>query len=489
MTSTSRRPRTTAKRIVLAFAAVLLLFGLALVVMLVSLAEIASAEREVARLDHAKHAGHHAAAMAREQYIHQAHSLLEWNETHVAHYQAVAAEARAATAHLRMMVTGAGPIAQADQIERLIAESDRRFRDEVLPAIRAGQRDRVNDLHQRTEAPVAEVVAINGELNRTLERASDAAAARAEGIRGRARVVVVGCFALAIVLAIAVGGYLLRSISRPVAALTRGAERLGAGDLDARIGLAGDDELAELARAFDRMAADLAARQAALVEASRLASIGQVASGVAHEINNPLGVMLGYVQVMRRTDGDREELRIIEDEIRQCKAIVAGLLELARPVVVARAEVELAALITEAVERLADSGQSEGVAITVRGGPAMTIAADERKLRQVVHNLLGNAVEAARDPGAGATSVEVAWRRLGADVELTIADRGPGVPAAALPRLFEPFFTTRARGHGLGLAIARSLARAHGGDVGLRPRDGGGMIASVTVPCAAPEAR
>ncbi|MBL8622937.1 MAG: HAMP domain-containing protein [Myxococcales bacterium] len=489
MTATSRRPRTTAKRIVLAFAAVLVLFGLALVVMLVSLAEIATAEREVARLDHAKHAGHHAAAMAREQYIHQAHSLLEWNERHVEHYEAVAAEARAATAHLRMMVTGAGPIAQADQIEQLIAESDRRFRDEVLPAIHADQRDRISELHRRTEEPVAEVVAINGTLNRTLERASDAAAARAEGIRGRARVVVVACFALAIVLAIAVGGYLLRSISRPVAALTRGAERLGAGDLDARIGLGGDDELAGLAQAFDRMAADLAARQAALVEASRLASIGQVASGVAHEINNPLGVMLGYVQIMRRSDGDREELRIIEDEIRQCKAIVAGLLELARPVVVARAEVELAPLITDAVERLADSGQSAGVAITVAGGPATTIAADDRKLRQVVHNLLGNAVEAARDPAASASTVEVAWRSIGATVEVSIADRGPGVAADVLPRLFEPFFTTRARGHGLGLAIARSLARAHGGDVALAPREGGGTIARVTVPCADPEAR
>ena len=489
MTTNPRRPRTTATRIVLAFAAVLLLFGLAAAVMLVSLAEIATAEREVARLDHAKHAGHHAAAMAREQYIHQAHSLLEWDDSHVAHYQQVAAEARAATQHLRAMVKGAGPIAQADEIEVLIAESDRRFREEVLPAIGAGARERISELHARTEGPVERVVAINGELNRTLERASDAAAARAEGIRGRARIVVVACFALAIVLAIAVGGYLLRSISRPVAALTRGVERLGAGDLDARIGLAGDDELAGLGRAFDRMAADLAARQAALVEAGRLASIGQVASGVAHEINNPLGVMLGYVQVMRRTDGDREELRIIEDEIRQCKAIVAGLLELARPVVIERAEVELAGLITEAVERLADSGQSDGVAITVAGGPAATIVGDERKLRQVIHNLLGNAVEAARDPAAAAPTVEVAWRPVGAAVEVTIGDRGPGVPAAALPRLFEPFFTTRARGHGLGLAIARSLARAHGGDVQLRPRDGGGMIASVTVPGAAPEAR
>src|SRR5690242_13632705 len=101
--------RTTARRIVMAFAVVLGLFGLALIVMVVALGRIGLAEREVARLDHAKHAGHHAAAMAREQYIHQAHTLLEWNDSHIAHYETVAVEARAATDHLRAVVAPRDP--------------------------------------------------------------------------------------------------------------------------------------------------------------------------------------------------------------------------------------------------------------------------------------------------------------------------------------------------------------------------------------------
>ena len=96
-----------------------------------------------------------------------------------------------------------------------------------------------------------------------------------------------------------VGFYLMRSISVPVAAIRRGAERVGTGDLNVRIDFRGNDELADLAGAFDRMTGDLAARQTELLEAHRLASIGQVASGVAHEINNPLGVILGYIRILQ----------------------------------------------------------------------------------------------------------------------------------------------------------------------------------------------
>jgi thiol-disulfide isomerase/thioredoxin/plastocyanin/CHASE3 domain sensor protein len=227
------KSRTTARRIAGAFGAVLLLFALALVVMIVALEMIGSAEREVARLDRAKHAGHHAAAMAREQYMHQAHTLLTWDGSHLEHYYEVAEQAKHAIHHLESEVAGHHGQDQAKEISRLILASDQRFRDEVWPAIQRGERSRMPELHMITERPVEEVVALNTKLNTALEAESDAARHEADEIRDQARIAVIACFALAIAAATAVGIFLLRSISRPVAALRSGAKRIGAGDLSA----------------------------------------------------------------------------------------------------------------------------------------------------------------------------------------------------------------------------------------------------------------
>jgi two-component system NtrC family sensor kinase len=486
VTSPRQPRRTTARRIVLAFAIVLALFAAALLVMLAALRQIAVAEEEVARLDHAKHAGHHAAALAREQYIHQAHTLLEWNDSHLGHYREVATEAAEATAHLRAMVDTDENRARAEEIERLVAESDTSFWRDVVGAIEGGDRTHVSELHRRTEELVERVVALNEELNRDLEARSEAARRGAEEIRGRARLAVIVCFALAIVAAAAVGAYLMRSISRPVALLRRGAQRIGGGDLAARVELANDDELGALAGVFNQMAEDLAHHQAELLETHRLASIGQVAAGVAHEINNPLGVMLGYVTLLRRDAAfaDREELTIIEDELRQCQTIVAALLDLARPVRLHRDETDLGELAREAVARLEESGRLDGVAVTVDDCGPVLASVDEGKLRQVVLNLLTNAVEAVRGGGA----VRVRTVSDGSRASIEVIDGGAGIPAELRPRLFEPFFSTKAKGHGLGLAIARTLARAHGGDIELAAApDGTGTRATVWVPIAPEE--
>jgi len=478
--------RTTARRIAAAFAVVLLLFAAALVTVLVSLHQIGDAEEEATRLDHAKHAGHIAAGLAREQYIHQAHTLLEWDRSHLGHYDEVAKEAAAATARLESAVTDPESRARAAEIARLVAESDHLFRTEVVPVVGTADRSRILDLHHRTEGMVDRVVTLNDELNRDLEARADAARKRAQRVRGSALLAVLVFFVLAIAAAAAVGGYLMRSISRPVALLRAAAKRLGAGDLSARVEITRDDELGELAGVFNQMAQDLAHDQAVLVEKSRLASIGQVAAGVAHEINNPLGVMLGYVRLLRQDAAlaARDELPIIEDELRQCQLIVAGLLDLARPARLHRAEVDVDELSREVVARFAEGDRLDGVELAVTPPSPVTVDADEGKVRQIVTNLLTNALDAARDGDVALVRVTTGLEGDRAFVD--VLDHGPGIPAETWPRLFEPFFTTRSKGHGLGLAIARTLARAHGGDVELSPGpDGVGIRARLWLPLVA----
>jgi two-component system NtrC family sensor kinase len=356
----------------------------------------------------------------------------------------------------------------------------------VLPAIARGDRSNASALHDETEKVLVKVIAQNEQLNAILESKSASARARARSIRERANLVIIGCFALSIVLSAAVGAYLLRSITRPMAILRRGVERVGDGDLRHSIDLHGRDEFAGLARSFNQMTRDLAAHHAELLEAHRLASIGQVASGVAHEINNPLGVILGYTRILRGDPGlrDREELSIIEDEVRQAQRIVAGLLDLARPVRLQPADLEVGVIVREAVARLGESGQAGGVTIAVAGAAPLHVIADEDKVRQIVVNLIVNAIEAVLDEAASAREVIVRWSGTsdgGATIE--VLDRGPGIDPQAKPRLFEPFFSTKAKGHGLGLAIARTLARAHEGDVVLESRDDGpGARARITLP-------
>lgn len=482
--------RTTARRILGAFGAVLVLFGAALLVVIIALRQIGAAEDEVGRLDHAKHAGHHAAAMARAQYIHQAHTLLEWNHSHLDHYAEVAQAAAGATAHLRTMVDTAENRERAEEIAQLVAESDRRFREEVVPVVGTADRNRVAELHLITEEPVERVVALNEELNRDLEERADVSRKEAASIRRQAMLAVIAFFVLAIIASVAVGLWLLRSISRPVARLREGAQRIGAGDLGARVALRGDDEIGALAGVFNQMAEDLAHHQAELIERNRLASLGQLAAGVAHEINNPLGVMLGYVKLLRQDAAvaNREELSIIEDELRQCQAIVAGLLDLARPVRLHRAEVDLDEVAREAVMRLEDSGRVDGVDVKVNGAARVRANVDEGKVKQVVLNLLLNAVDAARDKAAKGADVRVSVGSADGRARIEVVDRGPGIPPSVREHLFEPFRSTKAKGHGLGLAIARTLTRAHGGDVELEAGPGGvGTRAVVWLPLEAPE--
>src|SRR5262249_48763945 len=128
---------------------------------------------------------------------------------------------------------------------------------------------------------------------------------------------------------------------------------------------------------------------------------------------------------------------------------------------------------------------TEGVTFELPGGAPVEVEADDARLRQAVLNLLVNAADAARDKRARASAVVVRHRRDGERAIVEVVDRGPGIRADLVPRLFEPFFSTKSNGTGLGLAIARNIARAHGGDVALE--NGDGVRALLWLPARAPE--
>jgi signal transduction histidine kinase len=230
----------------------------------------------------------------------------------------------------------------------------------------------------------------------------------------------------------------------------------------------------------------LASSRASLLEAERLAAIGRVAAGVAHEINNPIGIIRGYLKTMRRdapSDALSKELAILDEEAAACQRIADDLLASARPPALHREDVNLAELVEESIARAqnGDSAFAERVRVDVSRA---VLNVDPLRMRQVVSNLVRNALEASPPE----SPVDVQGGLDGDVYRIAVLDRGPGIPAEARERLFEPFFTTRRAGTGLGLAVSRGLVVAHGGTLVIEDREGGGLRVVVNIPLRPSEA-
>jgi PAS domain S-box-containing protein len=221
----------------------------------------------------------------------------------------------------------------------------------------------------------------------------------------------------------------------------------------------------------------------------RLASLGQLAAGVAHEINTPLANVMLVAESLRRRAADpwtRGRAETITAQVEIAARIVRGLLDFARrsdPHVV---RLDLADVAQEAV-RFLRGKQSPTVEIAERYPPEpLPILGDRGQLMQVFTNLLLNAYDALEGAAEGRIVVEV--RRTGPNVEVEVCDSGPGIPLEALPHVFEPFFTTKpeGRGTGLGLAICHGIVQAHGGSIVARNLREGGASLLVSLPLAPP---
>jgi signal transduction histidine kinase len=288
--------------------------------------------------------------------------------------------------------------------------------------------------------------------------------------------------AIGALLALLLAGYHGRRVRGrvlgPLGALVDLTRQIGAGRVPTTA-LDGDAEVVAVGVALKQLATDLHEREARLVASERLAAVGQLAAGVAHEVNNPIGIIRGYLRTMIPEARDaqlKDELRILDEEAHACQRIAEDLVAFSRTSELRREEVEVASVIADIAQRLEASGELHGAHVKV-AAEACAISLDAGRIRQVVSNLVRNAADAAPEG-----IIEVVGSSSDGAYRIEVRDQGPGVGEADRDRIFEPFFGRRPGGSGLGLAVCIGVVRAHGGSIRVTERDGGGAIFVVELP-------
>lgn len=232
---------------------------------------------------------------------------------------------------------------------------------------------------------------------------------------------------------------------------------------------------------------ELQAAHDQLVQSEKLASMGQLAAAVAHEINNPLGTIMIYAHMMMKGlgQGDQrsEDLKVIVDEATRCRSIVAGLLEFARHGKLELEPTDLNALVQECITEVDRQPFFEKVKVANRLDPTLpTLQADPSQLRHVFSNLIVNAAEAMAEGGELTLASGVS--EVGHTAWISVSDSGCGIPEENLAKLFTPFFTTKkiGKGTGLGLAIAYGIVKMHRGALEVRSKVGAGTTFTISLP-------
>tara|TARA_R110000868_G_scaffold363732_2_gene626108 strand:- start:24224 stop:25930 length:1707 start_codon:yes stop_codon:yes gene_type:complete len=297
-----------------------------------------------------------------------------------------------------------------------------------------------------------------------------------------------GLYALASVMVlgtVALFWALARSLRRRVARLTEGAEAFASGDLKFRLQAPRNDkdEIDVLAHAFNAMADRLQEMIQRTVQAENLAVLGEFATGVAHEVRNPLATIKLTVQALEKgeTDDQRRDLLIsVEDEIDRLNRVVGNLLDYARPVAGAPEQVDIRRVFRHTSVLTTGLAETHEVTVSASGDARQSIYASPDQVIQCLVNLVANAIQACEPGGV----VQLRAFRHGDRVTVDINDNGCGMHESVLQRVTEPFFTTRQEGIGLGLSITRQLIELNKGDLLIQSTEGGGTTVSVTLPTA-----
>ncbi len=314
---------------------------------------------------------------------------------------------------------------------------------------------------------------------------------------------------------------LWKLIIKPITLLAEGMERVSKGDLDHRIEINTKDEMGMLARTFNEMTRELKiARerlenwakeleeevkkkteeirrgQEQMIHTEKLASLGRMAAGVAHELNSPLTGIVTFAHLMLQrippeNKMDREDLEVIIEQAERCSKIIKGLLGFSRALPAEKSDIRINDTIRHVIDMVKNQAKFHNIKIITDLSPDLPpIKGDASQLQQVYMNMLINAADAMNDRG----EIRIATRLVKEDgndfIEIEFTDNGPGIPEEYMSRLFEPFFTTKpvGKGTGLGLSVSHGIVRKHGGHIIVKSKVGQGTTFLIRLPVR-PESR
>jgi len=318
---------------------------------------------------------------------------------------------------------------------------------------------------------------LRGESGQIAQRLSD------DGETALSMAIALGAAGLAVAGAVFL--FTLRSL-RPLSVLRAHARQLGKGNYTQRTGVTSGDEIGDLAREFDAMADAIQEREQRLIRSERLATVGRMAAHIAHEVRNPLSSiglnaeLLGD-EIAERGEEARRLVTSIIGEVDRLTEITETYLRFARLPRPKLDRENVGAIVASVVDMSRGELAQGGIDVTVDIAPGLPdIAADEAQLRQALINLIRNAREAMA--GAASRRLEIAARVAGERIVITVHDSGPGIGAANMGKIFDPFFSTKERGTGLGLALVQHIVVDHGGQIEVTSPPGEGTTFTLTLP-------
>jgi signal transduction histidine kinase len=304
---------------------------------------------------------------------------------------------------------------------------------------------------------------------------------------------------IALLVATLLSYAIARTVTRPLGTITATMREMAAtGDLTRRIPVRADarwqDEDARLlAATFNTMTDSIARFQREAAQRERLSALGRLSTIVAHEIRNPLMIIKAALRALRREDAAPAQLKSsvddIDGEITRLNKIVSEVLDFARPIKFELAPADLNTLAREAARAAGAAGENPAVRLDLDTSLPM-IETDADRLRQAIVNIVGNAVQAveAKPQRAAEDGIRLSTRRQDGTVAITVRDSGAGIAAEDLPRIFDPYFTTRRTGTGIGLAITRNIVEGLGGRITVASERGKGTEVRIELPLQSPPA-